>query len=112
MYSALKRQGVPLYKLARKGIVVERKPRAVKVHQIKLLDWSPPLVTIEVTCSPGTYIRALARDLGERLGCGAHLAALTRLASGRFTLDEAVSLDEVREKVLAAVKGAMKGRIH
>jgi len=66
MYSALKRQGVPLYKLARRGIVVERKPRTVKIHQIKLLDWSPPLVTIEVTCSPGTYIRALARDLGLR----------------------------------------------
>jgi len=109
MYSALKREGIPLYRLARKGIVVERKPRTVKVHRIKLLDWSPPLVTIEVTCSPGTYIRALARDLGERLGCGAHLAALTRLASGRFTLDEAVSLDKLAE---AAAQGRWQELLH
>lgn len=97
MYSALKRDGIPLYKLARQGITVEREPRSVEIHDIELLDWSPPLLTIRVKCSPGTYIRALARDLGQRLGCGAHLHSLTRLASGHFTLEEAVSLDELAE---------------
>ncbi len=97
MYSALKRGGVPLYKLARQGIDVERAPRPVTIHSIELLDWHPPLLTIRVKCSPGTYIRALARDLGQELGCGAHLQSLTRLASGHFTLEKAVSLDALAE---------------
>jgi tRNA pseudouridine55 synthase len=97
MYSALKHQGVPLYKLARQGITVEREPRSVEIHNIELLKWNSSLVTIQVECSPGTYIRALARDLGHELGCGAYLQSLTRLASGHFTLDEAVSLDELAE---------------
>jgi tRNA pseudouridine55 synthase len=97
MYSALKHEGTPLYKLARQGITVERAPRSVQIHDIELLDWNPPLLTIRVKCSPGTYIRALARDLGQKLGCGAHLQSLTRLASGHFTLEEAVSLDELAE---------------
>ena len=95
MYSALKREGVPLYKLARRGITVEREPRSVEIHDIELLDWNPPLLTIRVQCSPGTYIRALARDLGQKLDCGAHLQSLTRLASGHFTLEKAVSLDKL-----------------
>jgi tRNA pseudouridine55 synthase len=93
MYSALKHQGTPLYKLARQGKTVERKPRIIEIHHIKLLDWSSPVLTIEVSCSPGTYLRSLAHDLGQQLGCGAHLSSLTRLASGHFTLDEAISLD-------------------
>lgn len=96
-YSALKHQGTPLYELARRGVTVERKPRLVEIHHIELLDWTPPLLTIQVKCSPGTYIRALARDLGQKLGCGAHLQSLTRLASGRFTLEEAVRLDQLAE---------------
>jgi tRNA pseudouridine55 synthase len=97
MYSALKRDGVPLYKLARQGTTIEREPRSVVIHNIELLDWTPPLVTIRVECSSGTYIRALARDLGQKLGCGAYLQSLTRLASGHFTLEKAVSLDELAE---------------
>ncbi len=97
MYSALKREGVPLYKLARQGITVEREPRSVVIHDIELLDWNPPLLTIRVKCSPGTYVRALARDLGQKLDCGAHLQSLTRLASGHFTLEKAVSLDELTQ---------------
>jgi tRNA pseudouridine55 synthase len=97
MYSALKHQGTPLYKLARQGKTVERKPRPVEIYDIKLLDWSSPVLTIEVACSPGTYLRSLAHDLGQRLGCGAHLSSLTRLASGRFTLDEAIGLDALSE---------------
>jgi len=117
MYSALKREGVPLYKLARQGITVEREPRSVEIHDIVLLDyfdkaqykWTPPLLTIRVKCSPGTYIRALARDLGQKLGCGAHLQSLTRLASGHFTLEKAVSLDELAE---AFAQGDWQGFIH
>jgi len=93
-YSAIKYRGVPLYKLARRGIVVERKPRLVEIYDIKLIDWSSPSLTIEVECSKGTYIRSLAHDLGEKLGCGAHLRELVRLASGRFTLEDALTLEE------------------
>lgn len=97
MYSALKREGTPLYKLARQGITVEREPRPVEIHDIELLAWTPPLLIIRVECSPGTYIRALARDLGQKLGCGAHLHSLTRLASGHFTLEKAVSLEALAQ---------------
>jgi tRNA pseudouridine55 synthase len=97
MYSALKREGTPLHRLARQGITVEREARSVEIHNIELLNWMSPLLTIRVECSPGTYIRALARDLGQKLGCGAHLQSLTRLASGHFTLEKAVSLDELAE---------------
>ena len=97
LYSAIKHQGVPLYKLARRGVFVERKPRLVDIYDIKLIDWSWPSLTIEVECSKGTYIRSLAHDLGEKLGCGAHLRELVRLASGRFTLEDALTLEEFAE---------------
>ena len=84
MVSAIKRDGQPLYKLARRGISVERAARTVEIHTLTLLEWSPPNIILELTCSSGTYVRALARDLGQQLGCGAHLTALTRLASGGF----------------------------
>jgi len=96
-YSALKKEGVPLYRLARQGVAFEPTPREVEIFGLEVLDWAPPFLDIEVTCSPGTYIRALARDLGEKLGCGAHLSSLTRLACGRFTLEEAATLQEVEE---------------
>ena len=103
MYSALKLQGKPLYKLARKGIEVERKPRRVTIHSITLRAWESPdpcnggggLVTLDVRCAPGTYIRSLAHDIGAALGCGAHLTALTRLASGSFTIEDAVKLKDL-----------------
>jgi tRNA pseudouridine55 synthase len=109
MYSALKREGVPLYKLARQGITVEREPRLVEIHDIQLLNWTPPLLTIQVKCSPGTYVRALARDLGQKLNCGAHLQDLTRLASGHFTLEKAVRLDELER---AFARGDWQKFIH
>ena len=98
MYSALKRQGKPLYKLARKGIEVEREPRRVTIHEIALREFmagGQPDATVKVRCSAGTYIRSLAHDIGAALGCGAHLIELTRLASGSFTIDEAVSLQDL-----------------
>lgn len=94
MVSALKRQGQPLYKLARRGITVERAARPVEIYQLTLSDWSPPRFTLELTCSPGTYVRALARDLGQQLGCGAHLSALTRLSSGDFDLEQAIRMEQ------------------
>lgn len=97
MHSALKYKGTPLYKLARRGIEVERSPRPVEVHDLQLIDWSPPSIRLVVECSKGTYIRALARDLGEMLGTGAHLQTLVRVASGCFTLDSAMSLGTVED---------------
>jgi tRNA pseudouridine55 synthase len=97
MYSAIKQEGEPLYKLARQGKVVERKPRQVEISEILLLDWTPPSLIVEVECSSGTYVRSLAHDLGQHLGSGAYLAALARLSSGRFNLEEAVSLERIEE---------------
>lgn len=97
MYSAVKKEGQPLYKLARQGRVVPREARLVEIGRLELLDWTPPSLILELTCSPGTYVRSLAHDLGQVLGSGAHLAALTRLASGRFTLEQAVSLQRLEE---------------
>jgi tRNA pseudouridine55 synthase len=97
MYSAIKQGGRPLHELARQGRTVERDPRPVEIDSIELLDWSPPELSIEVVCSPGTYIRSLAHDLGERLGSGAHLSALVRLGSGHFDLSDATSLERLAE---------------
>lgn len=94
MYSAVKRKGTPLYRLARQGISVEREPRQVEIFRLELTEWAPPECTLEMTCSRGTYVRSLAHDLGQTLGCGAHLTGLTRLASGDFLLEEAVTLEE------------------
>lgn len=98
MYSALKRKGKRLYDLARAGVEVEREPRAVVVHGMTLEDWSPPLLTLEVRCGKGFYMRSLAYDLGQALGCGGHLKTLARLRSGAFTIGEALSLEEAEER--------------
>ena len=95
MHSALKHNGVPLYKFARKGVNVERKLRQVTIHRIILLNFENNIVDIDVTCSKGTYIRTLADDLGETLGCGAHVGQLRRIQAGRFTIDNCVKLDDL-----------------
>jgi tRNA pseudouridine55 synthase len=97
MYSALKRDGVRLYRLARQGKNVPRQPRAIRVERLRLRPVDPTHLEIEVTCSRGTYIRTLAADMGELLGCGAHLESLKRLACGHLTLDRAVSLSEIED---------------
>jgi tRNA pseudouridine55 synthase len=97
MYSALHHQGERLYQLARRGEKVEVKSRKVTIFTLEVQEVALPLVTLEVTCSPGTYIRTLAADLGRSLGCGAHLAALRRLAVGPFKVEEALSLEALRE---------------
>jgi tRNA pseudouridine55 synthase len=92
-HSALKFEGKPHYEYARRGIDVPRTPREVTIHALELLDWTPPDATLVVACSKGTYVRALAADLGDALGCGAHLAALRRTASGGFDITDAVTLE-------------------
>jgi tRNA pseudouridine55 synthase len=95
MYSALKKDGVPLYRLARSGVTVERVPRRIVVFALLCESIALPDLTLRVHCGPGVYIRTLAHDLGLKLGCGAHLAALVRLQSGPFTLDQAADLDDL-----------------
>jgi tRNA pseudouridine55 synthase len=97
MYSAVKHRGQPLYQLARAGITVERKTRLAKVHQLELINWQPPVVTIEVECGKGTYIRSLAHDLGQALGCGAHLKSLVRTRCGLFAIEDALPTSQLEE---------------
>ena len=94
-FSAIKRDGVPLYKLARQGLDVETEARPVDIFSIEMDQVQLPEVGFTVHCSKGTYIRSLAHDLGVKLGCGAHLVGLTRLASGIFRLEDSVGLDEL-----------------
>ncbi|HYY61233.1 MAG TPA: tRNA pseudouridine(55) synthase TruB [Burkholderiales bacterium] len=96
MHSALKRDGVPLYKLARKGRSVERPARPVRIAELELLGYEAPLAELRIRCSKGTYIRSLGEDIGAALGTGAHLAALRRTGSGRFRVEDAVTLEELR----------------
>ena len=93
MHSALKRGGVPLYQLARRGESVAREARRIRIHALEVVGLRPPLVELRVVCSKGTYVRALAQDLGAALGTCAHLAALRRIGSGRFRLEDAVTLE-------------------
>ena len=95
MYSALKRNGTPLYQLARQGIEVERKAREVTIDELRLLDFSGNACRLHVSCSKGTYIRTLAEDIGNALTCGAHLTALRRVAIGPLSISDAVTLDQL-----------------
>jgi tRNA pseudouridine55 synthase len=97
MYSAVKHHGQPLYKLARAGIQVERKSRPTKIHRLELISWQPPIVTVEIECGKGTYIRSLAHDLGQSLGCGAHLKSLVRTRCGLFDIKDAISIIRLEE---------------
>ncbi|RJQ53124.1 MAG: tRNA pseudouridine(55) synthase TruB [Nitrospiraceae bacterium] len=95
MFSALKHEGKPLYKLARKGIEVAREPREVIIHDIELLNIDLPLVTFRTRCSKGTYIRTLCDDMGKKLGVGAHLSCLERTAIGPFRIEESLAIEEL-----------------
>lgn len=114
MYAAIKRNGRPLYDLARQGITVPRKARPVRIYSLKVLAWQPPLVELEIVCSRGTYIRSLARDLGAALGTGACLASLVRTAIGAHDLRRAVSFGALgalgrafAEKYLMGIREAL-----
>jgi tRNA pseudouridine55 synthase len=101
MHSALKHKGTPLYRLARRGQEVERAPRRVLISELELVKFDTPSVVLRIVCSKGTYIRVLAQDIGEALGCGAHLAGLRRTASGRFRIQDAVTLERLEEIPMA-----------
>ncbi|AHF90112.1 tRNA pseudouridine synthase B [Opitutaceae bacterium TAV5] len=97
MFSAIKIDGVPLYKSARKGEDIEREPRFIRVSQFDLTRWQSPEIDFRVKVSKGTYVRTLAHDLGDKLGCGGHLSALRRTACGPLTIDRAVTLEALQK---------------
>jgi len=95
MVSAVKIKGVPLYKLARKGVEVAREPRLIHIYNFRFTIYEPPVAQFRIACTKGTYVRSLAHELGQKLGCGGHLATLRRTAAGKFDVAEAARLDEV-----------------
>src|SRR4029077_18235770 len=107
MVSAIKKDGVPLYKLAREGKIVEREPRLVHVYAHEIQTVRLPDIDFRVICSKGFYVRTYAHDLGRQLGCGAHLSSLRRTKSGRFTVHGAVTIEELktnrRENIAARI---------
>lgn len=98
MYSAIKQDGKKLYELAREGKEVQREARSVTIHTLEVCGWDAPSFCLDITCSSGTYIRSLAYDIGEALGVGAHMSALTRTRSGNFSLSDALNLDTLLER--------------
>jgi len=107
MVSAIKKDGVPLYKLARKGIEVERQARLIHVYNFKFSDYQEPFGRFRVACTKGTYVRSLAHELGQKLGCGAHLATLRRTISGKFDVANAIEF----EKVLGLSQSELEQRV-
>lgn len=97
MYSALKKEGKPLYAYARAGIDVRREARRVTVHEIALLDFAAPFLSLRISCSKGTYIRTLGEDIGEALGCGSHLKTLRRIRTGALDISDAVALSDIEQ---------------
>jgi tRNA pseudouridine55 synthase len=104
MYSAIKIDGVPLYKMARKGEDVVREPRFIRVSSFELTRFALPHLDFILRCSKGTYVRTIAHDLGHKLGCGGHLSALRRTASGQFNIADAVTLDALLEMPLSEIE--------
>lgn len=98
IYSAKKYQGERLYRLARRGQTVERRPVTIRVYALEMLEFAPPFVRLKATCSKGTYARSLCDDIGRVLGCGGHLHALTRTRSGRFSIQDVVTLEELEAR--------------
>jgi tRNA pseudouridine55 synthase len=104
MFSAIKIDGVPLYKKARKGEEVVREPRFIRVSAYELTRFALPHLDFRLRCSKGTYVRTLAHDLGQKLGCGAHLSALRRTATDRFNISQALTLDEIQNLSLPEIE--------
>ncbi len=108
MYSAIKIQGRPLYKAARAGEEVEREPRFIRISRFDRTRWAAPdLLDFRVDCTKGTYVRTLAHDLGQKLGCGGHLSALRRISSGQLHVDRAVTLEALQAMTPAQVQAAL-----
>ena len=111
MHSALKVNGVPLYKMARKGQVVEREARRITVYSIELTAFEGDELELEIACSKGTYIRTIADDLGQALGCGAHIIALRRIQAGVFTEEDGVTTQELKEEFESGGTAAIDERL-
>ena len=104
MHSAIKIGGVPLYKMARKGEEVEREPRFIRIASFDLLSFALPKLTFRLACTKGTYVRTVANDLGQKLGCGAHLSELRRTGSGKFTIEQCLPLDQIEALSLPEIE--------
>ena len=104
MVSAIKKNGVPLYKLARKGIVVEREPRLIHVYNFRFTGYSEPFGEFRLACTKGTYVRSIAHELGQKIGCGAHLATLRRSVSGKFDIADALPLEKILQMSLSELE--------
>lgn len=109
MFSALKHNGEPLYKLARQGIEVERKSRKVTIFQLELVEFCADEFVLDIVCSKGTYVRSIAEDMGKRLGCGAHVNELRRLAAGPYQIEDAHTLDELKQAKETGGMAALDG---
>lgn len=104
MYSAIKIDGQPLYKSARKGVEVEREPRFIRVMSFELTKFALPKFEFKLRCTKGTYVRTVAHDLGQKIGCGAHLAALRRTATDKFNVTQALTLDQIEAMTLPEIE--------
>lgn len=104
MVSAVKKDGVPLYKLARKGLEVQREPRLIHIYSFKFSDYEEPIGYFRVTCTKGTYVRSLAHELGQKIGCGAHLHTLRRVSSGKFEAASAMQFEQVMNLSMAELE--------
>lgn len=104
MHSAIKIGGVPLYKMARKGEEIEREPRFIRVASFELNTFTLPTLTFTLHCTKGTYVRTIANDLGNKLGCGAHLSALRRTGSGKFNISQCLPLDQIEALSLPEIE--------
>lgn len=104
MVSAIKKDGVPLYKLARKGVEVEREPRLVHIYNFRFTNYAEPRGEFRLACTKGTYVRSIAHEMGQKIGCGAHLSALRRSVSGKFDVADALPLDAVLKMTTAELE--------
>ena len=104
MVSAVKKDGVPLYKLARKGMEIAREPRLVHIYNFRFTGYREPLGQFLIACTKGTYVRSIAHELGQKLGCGAHLATLRRVTAGKFDVADATKLDDVLKLTTAELE--------
>jgi len=104
MHSAIKIDGVPLYKMARKGEEIEREPRFIRISSFELNAFALPKLVFTVHCTKGTYVRTIAHDLGKKIGCGAHLSALRRTGSGKFTISQCLPLDQIESMSLPEIE--------
>ena len=107
MFSAKKIDGVPLYKMARKGKVVEREPRFIRINELKLINWTVPTGSFFMSCSKGTYVRTVLHDLGNKIGCGGHMSALRRTQIDQFSIEDSRPLEEIQEMGLVEIQNRL-----